>query len=97
MALITEAEFARICSGIKADSESIVKFNPIGTREDILTWMLLSCLVTYLSLTDEETPCFPGRPDSRSYREAIAFILRTRSDGDFEPGPYIDAMLKYDH
>ena len=36
MTSISEAEFARICHGICEDRESIIKHNPIGTREEIL-------------------------------------------------------------
>ena len=64
MTRISEAEFARICRGIYEDRESIIKHNPIGTREEILLWMLLSVLIGYLNLTELETPCFPGKPDA---------------------------------
>jgi hypothetical protein len=52
---ISESEFARIVDGIYEDRESIIKHNPIGGEDEILLWMLLSCLVSYLNLTDAET------------------------------------------
>lgn len=93
MACIAEQRFAEICEGIGQDRRSIVKHNPIGTEEEIMLWMLLSCLVTYLSLTDQETPCFTGKPDAKTYRDAILFVVRDRRDTDFDADLHIDRML----
>ena len=89
MTKITELEFARICEGIAEDSEIICKHNPIGTREEILLWMLLSCLISYLSLSDIETPCFNGAPDAKTYRDAILFILKDRKTQNFDTEKYL--------
>ena len=86
---ISKAEFSRIVDGIVEDREVIVKHNPIGTRSETLLWMLMSCLVSYLSLDDAETPCFTGRPDAETYREAVRFIMRRRAAGDFDAEPYL--------
>lgn len=87
--MITEAEFARIVNGIVEDRETIIRHNPMGSDEEILLWMLLSCLISYLNLSDVETPCFTGRPDAATYREAIAFVLRTRKHPDFDETAYM--------
>ena len=92
MTKISEAEFARICDGIFEDRESIIKHNPIGTSEEILLWMLLSCLISYLNLTEIETPCFTGKPDSKTYRDAVIFVLRERRSDDFDVDKILDAM-----
>lgn len=89
MTKISEVEFARIVDGIIQDRESIIKHNPIGTDEEILLWMLLSCLVTYLSLSDVETPCFSGKPDAKTYRDAIVFVLSDRRAENFELAKYL--------
>ncbi|CAN5288224.1 hypothetical protein BH20ACI1_BH20ACI1_18530 [soil metagenome] len=89
MTKISEQEFARICRGIREDREAIWKHNPIGTREEILLWMLLSCLVSYLSLTDIETPCFNGKPDAETYRNAILFVLEDRKTENFDAAEYL--------
>lgn len=92
MAQISEAEFARICSGIRDDREAILKHNPIGTEEETLLWMLLSCLISYLSVNGLETPCFTGRPDAKTYRDAILFVIKDRRSDNFDPDPYLDRL-----
>jgi hypothetical protein len=92
MTTLTEAEFARICGGIYEDRESIIKHNPLGTREEILLWMLLGCLITYLSLAEIETPCFTGRPDAATYRQAVLFILKDRKTEDFDAEKYLENL-----
>lgn len=92
MASITEAEFSRIVDGVIRDRDSILKHNPIGTPAETLLWMLMSCLVTYLSLGEKETPCFTGRPDEDTYRQAIGFILRKRKSGEFDEASYLDKL-----
>ncbi|HLA96416.1 MAG TPA: hypothetical protein VK612_11900 [Pyrinomonadaceae bacterium] len=93
MAFISEAEFASICDGIRNDRDAVIKHNPIGTNNEILLWMLLACIISYLSLTDLETPCFTGVPDEKTYRDAILFVLSDRRIGNFEAEPIIDRML----
>jgi hypothetical protein len=92
MSKISESEFARICRGIYDDRESICRHNPIGTPEEILLWMLLSCLNSYLSLTEIETPCFTGKPDAETYRNAIIFILKNRKADDFDEKIYLEEL-----
>ena len=87
MTLISQAEFARICHGIVEDADIIVKHNPIGSREEVLLWMLLSCLISYLNVTETETPCFPGKPTAATYREAVLFVLQNRKADSFNPEP----------
>lgn len=94
MAKISEAEFSRICRGIFEDREIIIKHNPIGTREETLLWMLLSILLSYLSISEIETPCFTGMPTAETYRQAIFFILKDRKTGEFDAGRYLDDLIK---
>lgn len=91
---ISRDEFERICVGLHDDRESILKHNPIGTADETMLWMLTSCMVSYLSLSDIETPCFTGRPDAATYREAIHFILRDRMTEPFDIDAALDALLK---
>jgi hypothetical protein len=87
---ITETEFSRICREIKADGEQMIRDNPIGTSEEVMLWMLLGILVSYLSLSELETPCFTGKPDAETYRIAIRFVLKERMNPKFDLEPYFD-------
>lgn len=97
MTTISEAEFARICQGIGSDRESIVRHNPLGSDEEILLWMLLSCLISYLNLTEIETPCFTGMPDADTYRNAIRFVLNERRDDRFDIEKYLSELTDADN
>lgn len=90
---ISESEFAAICAGISRDSQRIIEHNPIGTRDETLLWMLLSVLNSYLSLDDSDAPCFTGRPDVHTFRNAIDYVLTNRRLDDFDHGPLIEKML----
>jgi len=94
MTKITEAEFKRIVDDIYEDREIIQKHNPIGTPEEIMLWMLMSCLISYLSLSDLEIPCFPGKPDAQTYRDAIIFVLKDRKSDSFDERPYLAELVK---
>ena len=91
---ISEPEFARICEGIYADRATIYQHNPIGTREETLLWMLLSCLVSYLSLSEIETPCFTGMPTAETYSNAILFVLNDRKTDDFDAETYLEKLIQ---
>ena len=93
MATISEKEFADICRGIDEDRASIIKHNPLGTESETLLWMLLNTLVSYLSLSEIETPCFTGSPDEATYLNAIGFVLNGRRQPDFDPGVHIDRLI----
>ena len=93
MTTISEAEFARICEGIRSDREKIMKNNPIGSENEVLLWMLLGVLVSFLNLSEIETPCFNGRPDETTYRDAINFVLVNRKTSDFDTNKYLELTL----
>ncbi|MGI8543658.1 MAG: hypothetical protein ACR2MD_09310 [Aridibacter sp.] len=95
MSKISEQEFAKICRGIYEDRKIIRRHNPIGeTMEETLLWMLMSCLHSYLSLTEIETPCFNGIPNAETYKQAILFILKDRKIEDFDAEKYLEELSK---
>lgn len=92
MTKISEAEFARIVVGLIEDRESIIKHNPIGTDDEILLWMLLACLTSYLNLEEKEMPCFAGKPDAETYRNALGFVLKNRVVEAFDIDSYLEVL-----
>ena len=93
MTTISEDEFAKICEGINTDREKIIANNPIGPDNEVLLWMLFGVLVSFLNLSEIETPCFNGRPDENTYRKAINFVLANRKAVDFDAEKYIELVL----
>lgn len=92
MAEISEQKFAQICNDIYQERESIYRHNPIGTQEETLLWMLLACLVSYLSLSEIETPCFTGTPTAETYRQAVLFVLQDRKTENFDAEKYLNKL-----
>lgn len=87
--MITENEFAKICRDVAAEGDVIYKHNPLGTREETLLWMVLNILLSYLSVADDEQPCFTGKPDTKTYKTAISFVLRNRKESEFDEAEYL--------
>lgn len=94
MSRITEEEFARICQGIHEEGDSIYRHNPIGTREETLLWMLLSVLISYLSLSEQEIPCFTGTPTAETYKNAISFVVRSKMNPPFDEEKYLNQIIR---
>ena len=90
---ISEERFAKICEGIRADREGIIRHNPCGTDDEILLWMLLSVLISYLSLSEIDTPCFTGTPDAETYRKAILYVLKDRRETTFDVDEYLNEIV----
>lgn len=87
---ISETDFRKICEGVSEDREIICKHNPIGTEEETLLWMILGALIAFLSLDENETPCFNGKPTAQTYREAISFVLENRKAAEFDEEKYLN-------
>jgi hypothetical protein len=94
MTKISEKEFARLCEGIYEDRDKIWKHNPIGSMEETLLWMLLSILISYLSLSEIEMPCFTGLPTAETYHQAILFIVNDRKIDNFDAEKYLEKLVK---
>ena len=92
MTKISEKEFVRICEGIYEDRATICQHNPIGTPSEILLWMLLSVLISYLSLDEKEIPCFPNSTTAETYKQAILFVVNQRKSEEFETEKYLEKL-----
>lgn len=94
---ISETEFKRICVDIYEEREIIYKYNPIGTREETLLWMLMGVLISYLSIDEAKMPFFNRKPTAAVYRDSIAFILQNRKTENFDEEKYLKNFLKNDY
>jgi hypothetical protein len=54
--------------------------------------MLLSVLISYLSLDENEIPCFPNATNAETYRNAILFIVQARKTEDFAVEKYLENL-----
>ena len=93
-AKISENEFKKICENLRAESDLIYKHNPIGTKEETMLWMLLIILLSYLSLSEIETPCFTGMPTAETYHNAILFILKDKREDNFNVENYLNELTE---
>ncbi len=89
MNYITEKEFAKICRDIRRDRDVIIRNNPMETAEETLLWMLMSVLISYLSVSEQDMPCFEGKPTAETYRDAIEFVLKDRKEAEFNTREYL--------
>ena len=93
MTTVSEDEFSKICEQIYVDREQIYQFNNNASHNEVLLWMLLSCLISYLNLSDAQIPCFPGTPDAETYRQAILHVLKNRTNPPFNPNQSLQKLL----
>jgi hypothetical protein len=56
--------------------------------------MLMSCLISYLNLSEIETPCFTGVPTAETYRNAILFVVNDRKSDEFDVEKYLEDFVK---
>lgn len=94
--MISESEFEKIVNQIWVDREKIYAFNVNAEKSETLLWMLTSCLVSYLSLSEIETPCFVGEPSAEVYKNAVLMILKNRMSPLFQPDEYLQKLMKVD-
>jgi hypothetical protein len=45
-----------------------------------------------LCLSEIETPCFNGKPDAETYRNAILFVLENRKEREFDAEIYLEKL-----
>ncbi|HEX8746199.1 MAG TPA: hypothetical protein VF717_03310 [Pyrinomonadaceae bacterium] len=91
---ISAGEFKRLCDEVYRDRQEIYEFNPAAGRRDALLWMLLGCLLSLLSVRDEELEALAGSSGAGDYGEVIHKLLRERGAPPFDPGPYLEGLSK---
>lgn len=92
METISREEFKRLCDEIYADRFEIYEFNPTASHRDALLWMLLGCLISLLSITDEELQSLARSSGSDAYGDVITMLLRQRAAPPFDPRTYLEEL-----
>ena len=91
---ISGEEFERLCDEVYRDRFEIYGFNPAASRTDALLWMLLGCLISLLSVGDEELEALAASSGSGDYGDVIRELLQTRAAQPFDAGPYLEQLSK---
>lgn len=83
-----------MCEEIYADRDSIFSYVPGLSRRDALLWMLLGCLVSLLSVPEDEQPCVHAGASEDPYGDAICGLLQRRAPTAFNPRPHLEKLSK---
>ena len=94
MHTISEQAFKKLCEEIYADRDSIFSYVPSLSRRDALLWMLLGCLVSLLSVPEDEQPGVYAGASGDPYGDAICELLQRRAPPAFNPRPYLEELSK---
>ena len=90
---ISEGQFQRLCDEIYRDRLEIYGFRPGTGHREALLWMLLGCLISLLSVTDEELQLLVDASSQDPYRDAVRKLLQNRIEPPFETEPLIEELL----
>jgi hypothetical protein len=91
---ISEAEFSKLCEEVYRDRFEIYRFNPGAGKSEALLWMLLGCLISLLSVGEEELQSLDDSSSQEPYADAICQLLRGRAGPSFDPRPYLERFSK---
>ena len=94
METISREEFEKLCDEIYRDRLEIYEFNPGATHREALLWMLLGCLISLLSISDDELEALVDSSGSGDYEDVVCQLLRERADPFFDPRPHVGELLK---
>lgn len=92
-ATISEAELIRLCENLYTDRRQIYEFNPNAGQREAMLWMLLGCLLSLLSIPDNEQPSV-NSSSTDPYGDAVREILRNRTQPSFDPQSHLAQWSK---
>ncbi len=87
---ISEESFRRLCEEIYRDRSEIYLFSPGMAKGEALSWMLMGCLISLLSVPETE---LERLGECSSYADAIRALLTGRTEPPFDPGPHITELI----
>jgi hypothetical protein len=91
---ISEVEFRGLCEEIYRDRFEIYDFNPGATRREAILWMLLGCLISLLSVGDDEVQSLADSSSRDPYADAVCKLLRERGAPPFAAQPLVEELSK---
>jgi hypothetical protein len=91
---ISESELKSVCDEIYRDRFEIYAFNPGAGRAEAVLWMLLGCLISLLSIDEEELQYLAGPSGQVSYADALCQLLKGRTEPPFDPRPVVEELSK---
>lgn len=91
---ISKEEFQRLCDEIYVDRLRIHEFNPNLSRREAVLWMLMGCLISLLSVTDEELERLAAEPGQDTYGHLVGRLVRTHAAPPFDPSPCLERLSK---
>jgi hypothetical protein len=89
---ISEAEFSKLCEEIYRDRFEIYRFNPGVGESEALLWMLLGCLISLLSIGEEELQSLADSSSQEPYADTIHQLLREHGRPGFDPRLYLEKL-----
>ena len=94
MDTISEEKFKALCEDIYGDRQLVYSYLPNASHREALMWMLLGCLVSLLSVPENEQPNVSTETSEDPYADAICKLLQERAQTPFNPRPYLDRLSK---
>lgn len=91
---ISAGELKRVCDEIYRDRFEIYAFNPDASRGDALLWMLLGCLISLLSVDEEELQTLSDSSAQTSFADAACKLLEGRTEPPFDPRAIVEELSK---
>jgi hypothetical protein len=91
---ISESELKRVCDELYEDRFEIYAFNPGASHGDALLWMLTGCLISLLSVDEEELQTLFGSSGLTSYADAVCKLLEGRAHPPFDARAVVDELTK---
>ena len=91
---ISESELKRVCDELYRDRFEIYAFNPGASHRDALLWMWLGCLISRLSISEEELQALFDSSGQASYADAMCKLLEGRTEPSFNARAVVEELSK---
>lgn len=94
METISKEEFQRLCDEIYRDRFEVYEFNPDLSRREAALWMLMGCLISLLSVTDEELQRLASSSGRETYGDLVCELVRKHAAPPFDPSTHLEKLAQ---